>query len=267
MRLTAIVVAALAVPLSVWAQESNNGWGGRAFVNVNIGAQTSSPDFGYNYSTRLFGENARAGLDIPGRNGVAFDVGGGVRLIQNLGVGLTYSRYSNERTATLSTTIPSPLFYGDFSTVERTLPLQREEDAVHIQAMYRIPVTSKMQLGVFGGPTYFRCLDDVVSGFALQGAVSPSFDWSVNFRDVTQTVEKDTAWGYHGGLDVTYMVLRHVGLGATVRYSHSSHTTTNPFSATQDLFNYGTWGGENGSETVKMEHGGLHWNGGVSFRF
>jgi len=265
-RLTLAVVLALAFPLSGWAQESDGAWGGRAFVNFNAGVQTASPNFRYQYSTVLFDEMARAGIDIPGKTGMTFDVGGGVRLVQNLGVGVTYSRYSKERTATLSTTIPSPFDYGQASTIERQLPLQREEDAVHFQAIYRIPITNKVHVGVFGGPSYFRCLDDVVSQFAL-GVDSFFPAWAVNFSDVTQTVDKESVWGYHGGVDVTYLFTRRFGVGTTMRYSRASHHSTNHFADTGDLFYDGVWGGGNATETVTMDHGGFHWNGGVNLRF
>jgi hypothetical protein len=266
-----IVVAALvclAVPAIATAQERSDGWGGgRAFVTFGAGVQARSPNFAYDYSTMLFDETARAALDIPGKRGVAFDIAGGVRVVQNLGVGVTYSRYSMERTATLSTTIPSPLFYGDPSTIERQIPLQRGEDAVHVQAIYKIPIAEKLKVGVFGGPTYFRCRDDVVTQFSILGDFSPSLDWSVAFKDVTMAVDKDNTWGFNGGADVTYLLNRYIGIGTTVRYSRSTHATVNHFAATGDLFENGVWGASESNGTVDMKHGGLHWNGGISFRF
>ena len=254
--LTALV---LAIPAAVMAQESNGAWRSRAFVNFNVGVQTASPNFGYDHSTEFFDEAARAGLDIPGATGMTFDVGGGVRLVQNFGVGVTYSRYNKERNGTLSTTIPNPWIYNDASTAERLLPLQRKEDAVHFQAIYKIPVSTKFQLGVFGGPTYFRCVDDEVSQFTLNAMVGSTEDvWEVSFDDITQTVNKESIWGYHAGADVTYLIAKHFGVGGTVRYSGASHHTLNPFAV---------WLEEATNVTVDMNHGGLQFNGGVSFRF
>ena len=268
-RFTWVIVAlVLGVPAGVMAQGSNNAWGGRAFVNFNVGVQTASPNFGYDYSTDFFAEAARAGLDIPGATGVTFDVGGGVRLVQNFGLGITYSRYDKERNGTLSTTIPSPFDYNAASTAERLLPLQRKEDAVHFQAIYKIPVSRKFNVGVFGGPTYFRCLDDEVSQFALMGTVGlPDFAWNVYFDNITQTLNKESVWGYHAGADVNYLIAKHFGIGATVRYSEASHHTVNHLAYAEDLYTEGVWGAEDTNATVDMKHGGLQFNGGVSFRF
>jgi hypothetical protein len=277
-RVSVAVLAALAFPLSGWAQEANNGWGGRAFVAINAGAQAQSPNFEYESSVIAWRETARAGLEIPGKTGAAFDIGGGVRLVENLGVGVTYSRYSKTRTGTLSTIIPDPWFRNAASEVHQQIPLQREENAIHIQAIYRIPVANNLQVGLFGGPTYFRCLDDVISQFALEGEILwPSLDWVVGFRGVTQTVDKDSVWGFHGGADVTYLLTKYFGVGTTVRFSRASHDAVNHFASTEYLTWQGdprnewrattSWGGAESDSTVSMKHGGLQWTGGVSFRF
>ena len=265
----AIAALVLAIPAAVMAQESNGAWRGRAFVNFNVGVQTASPNFGYDYSTEFYDEAARAGLDIPGATGLTFDIGGGVRLVQNLGVGVTYSRYDKKRDGILSTTVPSPFWYNEASTAEQLLPLQRKEDAVHFQAIYKIPVSRKFQVGVFGGPTYFRCLDDEVSQFALNAAVGmPYFTpWNVSFDNITQTLNKENVWGYHAGADVNYLFAKHFGVGGTVRYSDASHHTVNHLAYAEDLYTEGVWGAEDTNVTVNMKHGGLQFNGGVSFRF
>jgi hypothetical protein len=270
-RAVIMAVVALAVAASAAAQDNgNNGWGGRGFATFNVGAQTGSPAFDYNYVTTLFDQTATAGLKTPGKTGLTFDAGAGVRLVQNLGVGVTFSRYSNQRNATLTTTVPSPLnayFPSEASTVSKELPLQREESAVHIQAIYRVPLGARVQVGAFGGPSYFRCVDDHITKFSLQGDLSQLGAWSVSYADVQQMIDRGSAWGYHGGGSVTVLASRHVGVGMTVRYSTASHMTTNHLSDTSQLNNSGVWGGDTSTVSVKMKHGGIQWNGGVSFHF
>jgi hypothetical protein len=269
----------LVVPSSVFAQENDNAWGGRGFVTFNVGAQTGSHTFDYQFATTLFQQNATAGVNVPGKSGLSFEVGAGLRLVQNLGVGVTYSRYSQQRTATLSTTIPNPMYeYLPYfidgypyslapGSTSQEIPLQREENAVHIQAMYRIPVGSRIQLGAFGGPSYFRCIDDHITKFALQGTFSPNYDFSVAIQDVSQLIDRASTWGYHGGGSFTYLATRHVGVGVTVRYSYGSHTTINHFSDTTYLTDLAVWGGDAGTTSVTMKHGGIQWNGGISVHF
>ena len=267
-----IALVTLAAPASVLAQENkNNGWGGRGFVTFNVGVQSASQTFAYDFTTTLFDQTAKAGLDTPGKTALSFEVAAGVRVVKNLGFGVTYSKYSNERTATLTTTIPDPLVMygipGNASTTSQQMPLHREENAVHIQALYRIPLGRRLQVGAFGGPSYFRCVDDHVTQFGLEARISPDWQWSVAFQDVAQSIDRGSAWGYHAGGSVTYLAAKHVGLDLTVRYSQASHTTVNHFSDTTKLEDYGIWGGNNGTTSLTMKHGGVQWNGGVSFHF
>jgi hypothetical protein len=88
-----------------------------------------------------------------------------------------------------------------------------------------------------------------------------------SIRNITQTVDKDNAWGYHGGVDVTYLLTSRVGVSATMRYSHASHHAVNRLANTDDLEDTGIWGMGDTTEVVAMDHGGFHWNGGVTFRF
>lgn len=270
-RAVIMAVVALAVAAGAVAQENgNNGWGGRGFATFNVGAQTGSPAFDYNHVTTLFDQTATAGLNTPGKTDLTFDIGGGVRLVQNLGVGVTFSRYSSQRTATLTTTIPSPLnayFPSAASTVSKDLPMQREENAIHIQGIYRVPLGARVQVGAFGGPSYFRCVDNQVSKFSLDATFSQIGEWAVSYYDVQQSIDRGSTWGYHGGGSVTFLASRHIGVGLTVRYSNGTHTTTNPLSDTSKLSESGIWGGDTGTLSVKMKHGGIQWNGGVSLHF
>jgi hypothetical protein len=265
--LTALVT--LVVPSSVFGQESNDAWGGRVFVTFNVGVQTNSRGLGYEFTTPLFGQSAMAGLNVPGTSGVTFDVGAGLRLVQNLGVGVTYSRYSNQREGTLTTTTPDPWCWWngcEFSTITAQIPLQREEDAVHIQAVYRVPLGTRVQVGAFGGPSYFRCADDHITRFAL-AAPNTSTGYVKQFFETAQMIDRSSVWGYHGGGSFTYLATTHVGVGMTVRYSQASHTTTNHFSDTTYLRGSGIWGGENATGSFTMKHGGIQWNGGISLHF
>jgi hypothetical protein len=224
----------------------------------------------YDFAATLFEQAAQTGLDTPGKNSVAFDVGAGVRLVQNLGVGVTYSRYSNQRTGTLTTTIPNPLagyVGGGPSTVSEQIPLQREENAVHLEAIYRIPIGRKIQVSAFGGPSYFRCIDDHITKFQLEGEFSPAIEWTVNYFDTWQMVDRGSSWGYHAGGSFTFMATKRLGVGTTVRYSDAAHTTINHFSDTTSLEDSGVWGGEKGAVSFEMKHGGIQWTGGVSLHF
>ena len=286
-RLIVAIASMLLLPALATAQERTPAWEGRGFVSATVGAQTGSHNFGYDYATPLpfsaplvVSDASRAAVQVPGKNGASFDVGGGVRLVQNFGVGVTYSRYSKTRTAALTMTLPSlslqiPDPTGQMysavlfnaGTIQRQIPLQREEEAYHIQAIYRFPVMHRLNAGVFGGPSFFRCLDDSVVSFSLEYPSAMTPDNWMTFGTVTESLTRDSTWGYHAGGDVTYMASRHVGVTFTARYSRASHSTPNVLSDVSQLYDRAVWGGSSTTTTVTMRHGGMQWHGGLTFRF
>lgn len=84
---------------------------------------------------------------------------------------------------------------------------------------------------------------------------------------VSQLIDRGSAWGYNAGGNFTYLVTKHVGVGMIVRYSEASHTTTNHFSDASNLPSSAIWGSDSGTATFTMKHGGIQWNGGISFHF
>ena len=118
-------------------------------------------------------------------------------------------------------------------------------------------------------PRRSRCVDDHVPRFDFMGTLSgrfPDLDWTAAFDDVTTTAEKDSMWGANGGAEVAYLLTRYFGVGMPLRYSRASHSTVNHFAAVADEWDF-TWRADDVPTTVKMTHGGMHWNGGVTFRF
>ena len=88
----------------------------------------------------------------------------------------------------------------------------------------------------------------------------PDFSWNVDFDNITQTVNKESVWGYHAGADINCLIAKH-------RYSEARHHTVNHLAYTENLYSELAWGAEDTNVTVDMKHGGLQFNGGVSFRF
>lgn len=103
-------------------------------------------------------------LNARGADGRVIDVTLGVRLFSNLGIGMTYARYKADQLADLT----SILQFRDEEALSDQIQVRdfsRTENTVHIQAIYMIPFTRKVQLGVFDGPSYFEAKQDVVNDY------------------------------------------------------------------------------------------------------
>ena len=76
---------------------------------------------------------------------------------------------------------------------------------------------------------------------------------SVNLTDVRTESQKHTTTGFHLGVDAQYMFMKNAGVGGMLRYSKGSVDLKGP--------------AESGSETFKLDTGGLEIAAGLRFRF
>lgn len=243
-------------------------WKGRVFVTVNGGYQPSTSGFEYLHTDMILFEEQVGGATFNGEGGPVLDVGGGVRLAGNFGFGVAYARYRADQTADLTASIPHPftVFFGmgpePMVDELRVVDLGREENVVHIQAIYMFPITHRLQVGVFGGPSHFRCKQDLIRDYMVELQGDDLFDLSIQLQDPRArgdiVTEKASAWGYNVGADVNYLFSDHVGIGMVVRYSGASVDFENPIDRYEERAN---------PQTFSVDLGGFQVTGGLRIRF
>ena len=87
--------------------------------------------------------------------------------------------FKSTNSASISGSIPHPIFFDQPRTVSSTLDgLEHTEHVVHLQAYYFVPVARKMDVGVFIGPSFFSVRQDYVTGLN-------AFTESSNFETVS----------------------------------------------------------------------------------
>ena len=86
-----------------------------------------------------------------------------------------------------------------------------------------VPVSEKIRVGVFGGPTIFRLKQDMISGASFTEVGSPYT--SVNLTFTQSQVSKGQA-GVNVGADVTYRITKMFGAGGFIRYAAAKVTVT-----------------------------------------
>jgi hypothetical protein len=186
---------------------------------------------------------------------MSFDIGGGIRVLPQFGVGIAVSRYSAETAANISFSVPHPLFVGRPATASGASqnPLQQSETAVHIEARYigNLPHAS---VQIFAGPSHVKTTRTVVNDFTYYDALGTStLNYSVSLAGNTTTAYDLSAWGFNVGVDAGYYLGENVGFGVLVRYSNAKVDLQNPLQSTKT------------SQPLTL--GGLNVGGGVRFRF
>jgi hypothetical protein len=148
------------------------------------------------------------------------DVSAGVRVWKNVALGLGWSNYSDTSTGTMAVSVPDPLFYDRPQARSTTVDgLEHKEQQIHVSAHWLQPLTDKLDLSLYGGPTMFSVKQDVLTGITVPTG-------GTTIASVTTATVDESAVGLHVGLDVRYLILKNAGIGAFARYATAKINTT-----------------------------------------
>ena len=219
MKITTVAILALcacAAPRMVTAQTMQ--WTDKGYVTVNGGGQFGSHDLSQSASFPLYDETATVSSTSKVKSGGMFDVGGAYKVWKNnLLVGLSYSYVASKSDASVTGSIPDPVFFDRPRAVSATVPdLKHRENQVHIDAIWMMPVANKLDIGFSAGPTIFSVKQDTI----------PTLTVTEPGPTVTAPVvsSSKTTVGINLGVDVQYMVAKKWGVGGLMRYSCGSVT-------------------------------------------
>jgi hypothetical protein len=220
----------------------------RGYAHVNFGLQPNSHDIDVTTGFPIYKETARIQTTGKTGGGLLFDVGGGYRVWRQLYGGITFTSTNNTNDATVTASVPHPFVYDQFRTVTGTASgLKHSENAVHLQAMWRMPITTKFDVSVGGGPTFFVVRQDLVSGITISEVGDPTT--GVLLNDITTERGKDSPVGYNLQADGTYLVTQRFGVGGFLRFTGATATFTI------------------GDESIDLDAGGFQLGVGGRVRF
>lgn len=245
----AIAFAFLWLPISAAAQA----WPGRVLVGVSGAMQVTSSTFDddftfmHPYSGNIPGEEARVDSQYEIPTGALFDGGVAVRLVGNLGVGVSLSQSSSTEDFTIVAQLPHPFYLARFREVEGTVAGRHSQRGIHVQGVYVVPLTPRLYLALSGGPSQFTVEQRLVR--SVTASESFPFD-QATFASADLETADESGWGFNAGADVGWMLSKHFGIGGLVRYSAVTVTLT-----------------PSGREAVELEAGGLHVGVGARIAF
>ncbi|MSO45485.1 MAG: hypothetical protein EXQ59_01785 [Acidobacteria bacterium] len=220
----------------------------RGFVVVNGGYELTSNDFADAGSSPENAEQARFTTDYTVNTGPAFDVAGGVAIWRRLGLGVGVERSSRATPVALTGSVPHPFFFNRDRSVSGTVTgLTREELAVHVKATVVAPIGTRVQVLLFGGPSFFLVTQGVITDFTWTEA----YPYDVaTFNTARPTSAKASKVGFHAGADVAVFFTRQIGVGGTVQFAGASVALTAA-----------------GGESLDAQAGGIKAGGGLRLRF
>ncbi len=223
-------------------------WEDRLFVNVSGGGQVATPDFQPSLSFPLFDETGTLEAPYNIDSGGFFDVSAGVRIWQNLAAGVAVTRFSRSSDITLAARVPHPLFVDrlrDVTGIARGVG--HSQTAVHLQAVWMLPLSDRIDLAFSAGPSIFTVSSDLITTIRLEPEVPP---FEARVSGVTVERGSGTTVGFNIGADWSYLFRPAVGAGTMLRYTRGSGNLDVP-----------------GGGTVSVDAGGFQMGAGIRLRW
>jgi hypothetical protein len=200
-------------------------WADRGYVNVGWGVESGSSAMSDIKTAPIYEETATITSSSTFTSGSLFDVGVGIRIWKNLTVGAGFHQEQNDTNGEVTGSIPSPIFFNRPRTLTGSEPLDRKEMATHLNIGWVLPFSEKLDVMIYGGPSFFRLTQDVISDAQPNetGATASTIS-----ATITTTEQKKSQTGYNVGADATYIVWTNdsirLGAGGFVRFTRADMT-------------------------------------------
>jgi opacity protein-like surface antigen len=204
----------LAVGLFAYATpaQAQMTWTNKGFAAVDFGIQAGSHTFDTSTEFPLYDETATLKTSQKGKSGPMVDFRAGYKVWSNLLIGAGYSWTSGKSDVAINASIPHPAEFDKPRAVSLTAAdASHTEGALNVSAIWMVPVTDKIDVGIMGGPTVFFVKKDVVTELVVTEP-GPAATGTI-------TEASETGVGYHIGLDVQYAINQRLGVGGLARYS------------------------------------------------
>jgi hypothetical protein len=199
-------------------------WKGRGFAVIGAGAQVVGPGYTSTATFKLHAEDASLNADASVGVGPVFAARGGVRVWKNLALGGGLEVASTTQSLAVTGRLPHPFQFNQYRQVEGTASgLSRVETLVAFEASWLVALTRRIDMFVFGGPAYIRVRQDMAT--RIQFSESYPYD-SATFIGVETASMTGGGFGATGGVDVSYLLTKRLGVGGELRYSYASTTLT-----------------------------------------
>ncbi len=221
--LVLFVLCGVCAGLARDAQAQGGTWADRGYANFSFGVESGTSALTETANLTIYEEAATVTSSTEWTSGSLIDFGFGVRVWRNFTVGVGYHQEDNDTDSQLTGSIPSPIFFNRPRQLDQDVVLEREEQAVHLVFGWVVPINEKFDVLVFGGPSFFRLEQDVVTDVDI-GEQGPPFTTVV--AEPSVTTQKKSFTGYNVGVDATYVLWSNddirVGAGGFVRFTQAS---------------------------------------------
>src|SRR3954467_9610178 len=164
MKTTCVLAVCAAIVAATPATARAQGGGERMFLNLGVGAQPSRHSITASQNFPIYDEAATIAAVQQISNGGLVEIGGGGGMTRRVAIGAAFSMFGRPGGATLTASIPDPIFYNRPSTVSRDASdLEHSERSVHIQAIWLMPVSPRFDIALSAGPSFIHVSQELAT--------------------------------------------------------------------------------------------------------
>jgi hypothetical protein len=193
---------------------------GKLVVSINGGAQPGAGDLDRQSGFPLYDETAQFENNQDLSGGGFFEIGGSYRVRGLLGVGISFTSLGSSNDAALTGSLPHPVVRGrPRSFTAAATGLDHKERAVHLNAIWSMPFTDKVDFNFSLGPSFFSVKQDFVRNFSFEEA--PDFN-AVAITGVDVARLSEWAVGVNIGAEATYILTRNISGAALLRFTRGT---------------------------------------------
>ena len=221
--LVLLVVCGVCAGVAKDANAQGGTWADRGYVNIGFGVESGSSSLTDTKNLVIYEEPATITSNTTWTSGSLVDAGFGLRVWRNLTVGVAYHQEENDTDSQITGSIPSPIFFNRPRTLDQDVVLERKEKAAHLVFGWVVPIGTKFDVLVSGGPSFFRLEQDAVNDVEIGERGQPFTE--VVARPTIETRKKSLT-GFNVGADATYIIWSNddvrFGAGGFIRFTQAS---------------------------------------------
>lgn len=218
-----LVVCVVCAGVAQNAHAQTGTWADRGYLNIGFGVESGSSSITETQNIVIYEEAGTITSNTTWTSGSLIDVGFGVRVWRNMTLGLGYHQEENDTDGIITGSIPSPIFFNRPRQLSQDVVLERKEKAVHVVVGWVVPFSEKLDVMLFGGPSFYRLEQDAPSDIEIGEGASP---FTTVVADVDVATRKKSFAGYNVGADATYIIWSNddlrIGAGGFVRFTQAS---------------------------------------------
>jgi hypothetical protein len=208
--------------LAVWTgcARAQNTPDSRIAVTVSAGARPTASDFSQIVSFEAYSEQGSLTTSYAVKEQPLLNAGITVRIWHGLGAGVDGTYLHNSFPAQITALVPHPLIANQPRTVSGNATVSNRQLAMHLEAVYWIRRSDRLEVLATGGPSLVRTDQDFVTDVSY----TQTFPYNTaTFARADIGRQRKTAIGANIGAEVGWRLIGPLGVALVTRYSHVTY--------------------------------------------